>query len=117
MIWVELHENEASRAKRRCLQMLEKVAIRCYASEFLCSRVWKEGLPRKRGKHYFHTFPEERKLFLKWIVANISKEQRTQEFARDNSSHRIIFLHLQGVKGLKNQQQFLLYFTERRDPQ
>ena len=22
MIWVELHENEASRAKRRCLQML-----------------------------------------------------------------------------------------------
>ena len=39
MIWVELHENEASRAKRRCLQMLLKVAIRCHASELLCSRV------------------------------------------------------------------------------
>ena len=39
MSWVELHENEASRAKRRCLQMLFKVAIRCHASELLCSRV------------------------------------------------------------------------------
>ena len=53
MSWVELHENEASRAKRRCLQMLLKVAVRCHASELLCSRVYKGGLRRKRGKDFF----------------------------------------------------------------
>ena len=42
----------------------------------------------------FHTFPEERKLFMKWFVAirrDIGKH--FQVFARDISSHRIIFLH------------------------
>ena len=43
----------------------------------------------------FHTFPEERKLFMKCIVAI-----RRDIVARDISSHRIIFLHLRGVKGL-----------------
>ena len=49
----------------------------------------------------FHTFPEERKLFMKWIVAirrDIGKH--FQVFAWDISSHRIIFLHLRGIKGL-----------------
>ena len=69
MSWVELHENEASRAKRRCLQMLLKVAIGCHASELLCSECKKKVYVENGVKISFHTFPEEKKLFMKWIVA------------------------------------------------
>ena len=66
MSWVELHENEASRAKRRCLQMLYGVKIS------------------------FHTFPEEKKLFMKWIVAirrDIGKHFQVTKHTRVCSRH------------------------------
>ena len=72
----------------------------------------------------FHTFPEEKKLFLKWIVAirrDIGKHfQVTKHTSLLETFQAIafnIFLHLRGVKGLENQQQYLQYFTGRKDPQ
>ena len=50
----------------------------------------------------FHTFPEEKKVIYE-MDRRYSKtfpSDKAHEFARDISSHRIIFLHLRGVKGL-----------------
>ena len=65
MIWVELHENEASRAKLRCLKMRYAVM-----PQNCCVPECKKKVYVESGvKISFRRFPEERKLFMKWIVA------------------------------------------------
>ena len=66
----------------------------------------------------FHTFAEEKKLFMKWIVAirrDIGKHFQVTKHTSLLETFQ--FLHLRGVKRLENQQQYLLYFTGRKDPQ
>ena len=71
----------------------------------------------------FHTFPEERKLFMKWIVAirrDIGKHFQVTTHTGVCSRHfkpSNYLLSLTGRKRTLNQQQYLLYFTGRKDPQ
>ena len=69
MIWVELHENEASRAKRRCLQVFYRSRYAVMPQNCFVPECKKTVYVENGVKISFHTFPEERKLFMKWIVA------------------------------------------------
>ena len=64
MSWVELHENEASRAKRRCLQILLKLRSRYVVMpQNCCVPECKKKVYVENGvKISFHTFPEEKKV-------------------------------------------------------
>ena len=69
MIWVELHENEASRAKRRCLQMLYRSRYAVMPQNCCVAECKKKAYVENGVNISIHTFPEERELYLKWIVA------------------------------------------------
>ena len=87
MIWVELHENEASRAKRRCFYRLRYAVMpqNCFIPE--C----KKKVYVENGVNIsFHTFPEERKFSMKWIVAirrDIGKHFQVITHTRVRSRH------------------------------
>ena len=60
-----------------------QVAIRCHASEFLYSRVQKEGLRRKRGKDFFPHISWRKKVIYE-MDRRYSKRYR-QTFPSDNA--------------------------------
>ena len=87
MIWVELHENEASRAKHRSRYVV--MPKNCCVPE--CKKmVYVENWVNVS----FHTFPEERKLFLSFQVTTHTRVCSRQFKPSDYLSS------LAGVKGL-----------------
>ena len=87
MIWVELHENEASRAKRRCFYRSRYAVM---PQNFFIPECKKKVYVENGVKISFHTFREERKLFMKWIVAirrDIGKHFQVTTHTRVRSRH------------------------------
>ena len=65
MIWVELHENEASGAKRSVYKCFYRSRYAVMPQSCCVPESKKKVYVENGVKISFHTFPEERKLFLK----------------------------------------------------